>query len=204
MKLVYGTTNKAKIQFMNRRVETLGIKILSLDDVDAPRLNIIESGKTPLENARIKALAYYNALKMPVFSCDSGLYIEGLPDDRQPGVNVRGINDEKSDEETISFYSSIAEEFGGQMTARYLNAICLVMDDNQIYQHMGEDISTEPFYIVSKVHDRRREGFPLDSISVHIESGMYYYDRDGHGEKYANIEVGKDGFAKFFTNYLKL
>jgi hypothetical protein len=34
LKLIYGTTNKAKIDFMKRRVESLGIEILSLNDVD--------------------------------------------------------------------------------------------------------------------------------------------------------------------------
>ena len=88
MKLIYGTTNKSKILFMRNRIEPLGIKILSLDDVNAPKLDIEENGSSPLENAKIKALAYYRELKMPVFSCDSGLYIDGLDDMRQPGINV--------------------------------------------------------------------------------------------------------------------
>ena len=67
MKLVYGTTNKAKIEFMKCRVEHLGIEILSLDDVGAPKMQIEENGNSPLDNARIKALAYYEVLKMPVF-----------------------------------------------------------------------------------------------------------------------------------------
>jgi hypothetical protein len=40
MKLIYGTTNKAKIDFMKKRIEPLGIEILSLIDVDAPNLDI--------------------------------------------------------------------------------------------------------------------------------------------------------------------
>ena len=78
MKLIYGTTNKAKIDFMKKQIEPLDIEILSLNEVDAPKLDIDESGNTPLENAKIKALAYYRELQSPVFSCDSGLYNEGL------------------------------------------------------------------------------------------------------------------------------
>ena len=59
MKLIYGTTNKAKIDFMKRRVEPLGIEILSLTDVDAPNLLITENGNSPLENAKIKADAAF-------------------------------------------------------------------------------------------------------------------------------------------------
>ena len=199
MKLIYGTTNKAKIEFMKKRVEPLGIELLSLEDVNAPKLRIDENGNSPLENAKIKALAYYEALKMPLFSCDSGLYIDGLDDARQPGINVRGLHDHMNDDETREYYSALAAEFGGKMTARYQNAICLILDETRIYEYMGDDIASEPFWLVSKPHEKRNEGFPLDCISVHIESGKYYYDIDGYGEKYLEAD---NGFAAFFKRVL--
>jgi 8-oxo-dGTP diphosphatase len=201
MKIVYGTTNKAKIDFMKRRVEHLGIEILSLNDVGAPKMHIEENGNSPLDNAKIKALAYYEVLKMPVFSCDSGLYIYGLDDERQPGINVRGQNDYMDDDETTRYYSALATEFGGRMTAWYQNAICLVLNNSQIHEYMGEDITSERFWLVSKPHDKgvKAKGFPLDCLSVHIESGKYYYDMDGYGEKYTNVD---DGFAAFFKRIL--
>ena len=153
MKLIYGTTNKAKIKSMKKHIEPLGIEILSLNDVDAPKLDIDESGNTPLENAKIKALAYHRELHKPVFSCDSGLYIDGLDDARQPSAHVRSVGGrELNDEETIAYFSSLAVEFGGSMTARYQHAICLVLDETRIYEYMGEDIASEKFLIVAKPH----------------------------------------------------
>jgi len=202
MKLIYGTTNKAKIDFMKRRVEPLGIEILSLTDVDAPQLDITENGNSPLDNARIKALTYYETLKMPVFSCDSGLYIDGLDDFRQPGINIRGQDDYMDDDEAVRYYSALAAELGGSMTARYKNAIVLVMDKKTIYEHMGEDIASEPFLMVSKPHKNGvvAKGFPLDCLSMQIESGKYYYDIEGYIDKYLNMH---DGFATFFQRVLK-
>jgi len=195
VKLIYGTTNKAKIDFMKKCIKPLGIEILSLNDVNAPKIQIEESGNTPLENAKIKALAYYQKLRLPLFSCDSGLYIDGLEAWRQPGAHVRRVGGrELNDEEAISYFSALATEFGGSMTARYQHAICLVLDEERIYTHMGEDIASERFLIVSKPHEKRNEGFPLDSLSVHIESGMYYYDM-GHTKELAE---GDDGFTNFF------
>ena len=200
MKLIYGTTNKAKIDFMKRRLEPLGIKLLSLNDDGAPKLDIEKNGNSPLENAKIKALAYYRELKMPLFSCDSGLYIDGLDDALQPGVNVRGVGDRMNDDETTAYYSELAAEFGGSLTARYKNAIVLILDETRVYEYMGDDISGEPFLIVSKPHSKtRKEGYPIDPISVHIESGKYYYDIDGYGETYENVD---DGFAAFFSRFL--
>jgi len=197
MKLVYGTTNQAKIHFMKRRVKRLDIEILSLEDVGAPRFNIEECGKNQLENARIKAHAYYKALNMPVFSCDSGLYIEGLDDARQPGINIRGPGDRMDDNEAIDYYTSLATEFGGFMAARYQNAICLVADNTRYFEYMGDEIASERFYIVTRPHEKRVKGFPIDSISVDIESGLYYYDIEGHEEKYIN-----DCYVAFFEMVL--
>jgi len=198
MKLLYGTTNKSKIAFMQKRVSHLGIELLSLSDVNAPKLHIDENGNSPLENARIKALAYFDVLKMPLFSCDSGLYIEGLDDDIQPGTNVRGIGDYMNDDDAITYYSSLADKMGGKMVARYKNAICLISRGGQIHEHMGDDIASHPFYIVSKPHKMRNTGFPLDSLSVHINSGEYYFDRE-YSDKCLEID---NGFAAFFRNII--
>jgi 8-oxo-dGTP diphosphatase len=198
MKLLFGTTNKSKIEFIQKRVKHLGIEILSLTDVSAPVLHIEENGNSPLDNARIKAQAYFDVLKIPLFSCDSGLYIEGLDDARQPGINVRGKNDDMTDDDLVAYYSALANEMGGKMIARYVNAICLILQNGQMYEYMGDDISSEPFYMVSTPHTIRKEGFPLDSLSVHIESGKYFYDMKD-GWKYGKT---KDGFADFFQKYL--
>ena len=201
--MIYGTTNKAKVEFMRRRVGGLGIALLSLSEVGAPTMRIEENGKDPLDNARIKALAYHGALKAPVFSCDSGLYIEGLDEGRQPGINIRGPNDRMDDDEALRHYSALAAELGGSMVARYRNAICLVLGDGRVHEHMGEDIASERFLIVSKPHEKGVEakGFPLDCLSVHMGSGKYYYDIDGYSDKYLNVH---DGFAAFFRRALKM
>ena len=49
MRLVYGTTKKAKIDFMKRRIEHLGIEVLCLDDVGAPKMHIDENGNSSLD-----------------------------------------------------------------------------------------------------------------------------------------------------------
>ncbi len=95
MKLLYGTGNPAKAAAMQNRIAGLGIELISLQDLRAQGVEIPdvpETGNTPLENARQKAHAYYEAFRMPVFSCDSGLYFEDVPEAVQPGVHVRTVN----------------------------------------------------------------------------------------------------------------
>lgn len=91
--LIYGTGNAGKLDLMRHYLSTLQeIRLLGLKDLPFCWGEIEECGKDPLENARQKALAYYRICGQPVFSQDSGLYIEGLPKERQPGVHVRRVN----------------------------------------------------------------------------------------------------------------
>lgn len=92
MKILYGTGNTAKLNGMRKWLSFLDMEIIGLDDIDMDIPEIEEDGNTPLENSEKKALEYYSAFHMPVFSCDSGLFIENIPDDEQPGVHVRTIN----------------------------------------------------------------------------------------------------------------
>ncbi len=207
MKLLFGTTNAGKLNSMRRMIAHLDIEIINLNDIPFELPSIDESGKNPLENAKIKAKEYYKATKLPVFSCDSGLFFEGLPQDLQylqPGVHVRNINGKKlNDDEMINYYGSIAKKMGGKITAQYKNAICLVLNENEIYEHMDDDIAGEKFIITEYPHEKRVEGFPIDSLSVHIKTEKYYFDLESDEKKDSEIEID-NGFSNFFTKSLKL
>lgn len=197
MKLLYGTGNPAKLAYMERGLSSLSLELCSLADMEAPTPIIPETGNNPLENARIKAHAYYEAYKIPVFSCDSGLYFDEVPEEFQPGVHVRRINGRTlSDEEMLAYYAALAARFG-TLTAQYRNAICLVMDKAHCYERMDASISGKKFQLVSEPHPRRTPGFPLDSLSVEIESGRYFYDREGTDKIASPLN-----FARFFTDAL--
>ena len=195
MKILYGTTNKAKIQVMKNAVESLDIELIGLGDMESELPSIIENGKTPLENAKIKARAYYEAFHIPVFSCDSGLYFDELQEDEQPGLHVRRVNEkELTDDEMIEYYGSLAEQHGGKITGRYRNAIYFILDENHHYSSMDMSIATEPFELVAKPHSKRVEGFPLDSLSVDITTGKYYYDLEGDSQ---DVVAAGEGFKNF-------
>ena len=195
MKLLYGTTNKAKIAVMENAVKSLGIEVISLNDLHCKLPVVNENGKTPLENAEIKAKAYYEAFRIPVFSCDSGLYFDELEDEKQPGIHVRRVNGkELTDEEMTEYYASLAKKHGGKLTGRYRNAIYFILDENSHYSSMDMSIATEPFILVSTPHPKRVEGFPLDSLSKDIKTGEYYYDLE---EKEVSTNV-EDGLRRFF------
>lgn len=198
--LLFGTGNPSKLNTMRESLEGLDIGLLSLRDMEKSPPEVAESGSNPLENARIKALAYYRHYEIPAFSLDSGLFFENVPDELQPGVHVRNVAGKKlSDNEMIAYYSALARKYGGRLTARYKNALCLVMSENEIYQSMEESLWGKAFYLTDTPHKRpHKEGFPLDRLSVEIESGEYYYDLPQSVESSMNI-----GFRSFFEKILK-
>lgn len=202
MQILYGTTNRAKLESMKRRTESLGLEILSLNDLNRPLPVINEDGKNPLENARIKAKAYYEAFGMPVFSCDSGLYFDELEDSLQPGTYIRRVNGkELTDEEMIAYYAGLAEQHNDKLVGRYRNAICFIVDDENVFESMDESLATEPFLLISKPHEKRNPGFPLDSLSVDIASGKYYYDLTDVSVDKSAVE---SGFYRFFEKALSV
>ncbi len=200
MELIYGTTNASKLASMQRVADLLDIKIIGLNDIDSPLPHIEEVGKNPLENAIIKAKAYYKAFGRPVFSCDSGLYFDAVDDSLQPGIHVRRIGGrELGDDEMLEYYSSMAKKHNGPLIGRYRNAICLVLDESCIYTSIDESLSTERFIMAAKPHPKRLPGFPLDSLSIDIDSGKYYYDL---GDLMVDNSAVKDGFYRFFKSAL--
>ena len=205
MKLLYGTGNRAKLSAMRSRLKQLDIELIGLDDLRAEGKTIpqvVEDGKAPLENARLKATAYYEAFHIPVFTCDSGLYFDNVSEAIQPGVHVRNVNGKcLTDDEMIDYYSGLVKIYGN-LVARYRNAICFVQDDTHIYEAMEPSMESEKFILTDRPHSIvRKKGFPLDSISLDIKTNKYYYDLPTDRLEQVAVE---DGFLDFFKRILDL
>lgn len=122
--VLIGTGNPSKAALFKRLLNGTNAHVLTLSDLhitDEPA----ETGKTPLENAHIKAM-FYSRYCDRVIANDAGLYFFDLPlfDPRQPGLHVRtpqGVRLE--DEQMIAYYSTLVHTLGGRVTAGYLDAI---------------------------------------------------------------------------------
>lgn len=215
MKIIYGTGNSAKIAYMKRAIEKLPpesppIEIQGLYEAAEERgislPQVEETGSTPLENAREKAEQYFALFQCPVFSCDSGLYLwdhrtgRPLPEKCQPGIHVRGRGVKRySDEELLNHYTGLVKKYG-QIRARYKNAICLIWDENTRAESEAEELWGAPFLLTDVPHSKRVEGFPLDSISLDLQTRKYFYDMENDLQ---DDLVSRQGFSKFFYNFLQ-
>jgi 8-oxo-dGTP diphosphatase len=131
--ILMATLNPHKKERFQHYLDRLGLSVVNFADLGL-EVDIIEDGKTPEENALIKAQTAFEVLKMPSFGVDYWLFIDGLLDDRQPGPFVRRIKNtggqryEASDDEMIDYYKRIVESLGGQTKGNWVSAVGLVID----------------------------------------------------------------------------
>jgi len=172
MKILFATTNPAKIKRYSSKLEELGLQVLTLKDIDT-KLEVEENGKNAIENAYIKAKAYYEATGITTIAVDDNLFIEELPEDKQPGTNVRRVNGkELTDDEMIEYYTNLVKENGDKLTAKWVYGM-VIYDGKEPKQYSW---SKDNFYFVATPSEKRTPGYPLSSISVVPENNKYYAD----------------------------
>lgn len=172
MKVLFATTNPAKIKKYADKLKEKDIEILTIKDLGI-NLKPEETGKNAIENAYIKAKTYYDKTKIISIGMDNNLYIEGLPEEKQPGTHVRRINGkELNDEEMIEYYSKLVNEYGGKLTAKWVYGMVIYngKETNEYSWNKGH------FYFIDKPCEKRNPGYPLDSISIMPECNKYFVD----------------------------
>lgn len=176
-KILIGTTNPSKVQRFRELLRGLHVQVLTPPDLDIKE-EPEETGKTPLENARIKA-AFYGRFCERVICNDSGLYFLDLPvtDPRQPGLHIRTPQGVRlNDDEMIAYYASLVHELGGKVTAGYLDAIATNCSGTLCGLMKEEHARDSAFAMVDVPHEKRHPGWPLDSISVRTDTGLYFVE----------------------------
>jgi len=160
-KIVIATHNPAKIQRFKDALLKVTDNILTLADLGIT-VEAEETGLTAEENAKIKALFYAKLTGLPVFSHDSALYVDFLPADNQPGVNVRRINGkEATDDELFDHWKTIIIKAPEEKRiGKWHSAYCLATPDGTM-NLFAIDHPRQFFWPPS---EKRIVGWPLDSM----------------------------------------
>ena len=172
--ILFATGNKSKAKRFTKGLLANDIKVLTLEDVNI-NIEVEENGTTAIENALIKARAYAKEANLPVFAMDDTLYLENVPEDKQPGMYVRRVNGKRlTDEEMIEYYSNLAKEYGtnGLITGHWIYGMALISNGHE-YTYTW---SKENFYITSIPSNIINPGYPLNTISINIKLNKYFTD----------------------------
>ena len=170
--ILFATGNPTKAKRFLKGLLEKGIEVVTLKDLNI-ELDIEENGKDAIENALIKARAYYEATGITTMAMDDNLFLENVPKDKQPGMYVRRVNGKSlSDEEMIEYYSKLANAYGedGKITARWIYGMAVINNAKEsTYTWSKED-----FYLVDTPSQIIQTGYPLNTISVNKQLNKYF------------------------------
>ena len=174
-KVLFATGNPSKAKRFSKGLLDKGIEVITLKDIEKD-IEINEDGKNAIENAIIKAKAYAEVVDMPVFAMDDNLYLENVPEEKQPGVFVRRVNGKRlTDDEMLQHYTGLVKEYGkeGKLDCKWVYGIAVINEKKEISTYTWEKGG---FYFVEKISDKIRAGYPLDSISINKKLNKYFTD----------------------------
>lgn len=198
MKVLFATTNPAKISKYKDALTKNGIELLTLADLDF-KLDIDENGKDAIENATIKAKSYFEKTNIPTIGMDNSLFIEGIDLTEQPGTYVRRINGkELTDDEMLEYYTGLVKKYGHDLVAKWVYGMV-------VYTNKGSYNYTwnyDEFYLTDKVNSKRHPGYPLDSISIDMNIEKYFVDLTEEDKKQNKKKDNIDSIIDFIINSL--
>lgn len=174
-KILFATSNQSKSKRFSKGLLEKGIEVVSLKDIDI-KLNIEENGNTAIENALIKARECYNMTKMPSMGMDDTLFMEGVPEEKQPGLFVRRVNGKSlTDEEMLKYYTNLVKEYGkdGIINCKWIYGLAVIDEKGEEATYTW---SKDDFYMVDSVSDKINPGYPLNSISKYKKLDKYFTD----------------------------
>jgi XTP/dITP diphosphohydrolase len=155
VKLLVATTNPGKLREIAGILEGLPVELVSLDalpPIDEPE----ETGATFAENARLKALYYHRATRLPSIADDSGLAIEALGG--APGVHSARWEGTDYAVKFRKIYELLDAKGARGSPARFVCHVALADEDRIVFEAEG--------VIEGRIADEPRgdKGFGYDPI----------------------------------------
>ena len=196
-KIVFATGNPTKGKRFSKGLLKYDIEVVTLKDLDI-KLEVEENGKDAIENALIKARECFKKTNMPSMGMDDTLYLENVPEDKQPGLFVRRINGKSlTDEEMISHYTQLVKEYGidSKLSCKWIYGLALIDSNGKESVYTWEK---DNFYMVSEPSSKINPGYPLNSISKY--KGIDKYFTEVTDEDLDLIKVNEDHVIEFIKN----
>ncbi len=169
-KILIATKNPGKARELGGFLAKEGLEVASLADFpDVP--DVLETGRTFLENAELKARAYFAATGLPCIADDAGIEIESLSG--EPGVKSRRwLGYEMSDEALVAYSLGRLHGLPREKRGARLVVELVFFDGKQVFSarawiqgHITEEAPREI-----------EKGYPFRSIFVVDHFGKLYKD----------------------------
>lgn len=178
-KIYFATGNKQKLARMQFLASSIS-KDFMIEKV--PNLiDVVENGKTPLENAQIKVWVY-EKLDAPVIAGDTGLYFDDIEFDpthikREALKNAWKSEEECSQEQIfeilLDFYKNLATSKWGEFPFYYIDGFVVKMTNwDYIFRECKR-----PNILTNIFHWEKQLYFPMSNLYKSIKTWKHYMDR---------------------------
>ena len=136
MKLLVATGNAHKLEEFARILGPIGIEVVSPAELGVSQ-EAEETGETFAENARIKAMELFRKSGVATVADDSGLCVDALGG--RPGVySARYLGESASQpQRNAALLSELESVKANNRTARFVCAICCVLDEDKLVECEG-------------------------------------------------------------------
>ena len=172
-KLLIATHNPGKKKEIVEFLSTFPVKLLTLSDVDITA-DVVEDGKTYLENSLKKAVFYADLSGLPAIADDGGLEIDHLGG--EPGIHSRRwLGYTATDEELMDHIQKVSLELpDNKRTAKFVTVVTLALPSGKTWSKKGvvEGI------IAKKPLLKKSKGYPYRSFFFLPELNKYYFETE--------------------------
>ncbi|MBO6159380.1 MAG: hypothetical protein J6P72_09035 [Firmicutes bacterium] len=171
LQILMATSNPHRIDYFSRKLAERGIRLLAPANLGLSA-EAEETGQSPADNAQLKIRSLLKAAAtgtiemLPIFAMDEGLYLDGVPDELQPGLFVRRLNGQRmNDEEMIAHYLGLVDRFGkrGELHGYFLKGICVGMPADSGRCFYTFEMKARRVFTAER-SEKVTEGYPLASI----------------------------------------
>ena len=133
MKLLVASHNTYKVIELNLLLNDSPVRCISLDDLNDSE-DIEETGKTFIDNAKLKALYYAKKHHMPALADDSGIEVAALGG--KPGIYSKRYSNQGDDANNIKLLNALKNVTN--RNARFVCAIVVAFPDGKTFKFEGE------------------------------------------------------------------
>jgi inosine/xanthosine triphosphate pyrophosphatase family protein len=135
MKILLATNNLGKVERFKKLLEFVDseLEVFTPKELGIEVLDVEETGETLLENAELKAEAYFGKVDMPILSNDTGFFVEGEGMVNAPkrealrGSDEHSLTKEEIAEKILSFWKGVATKHGGKVDAAWVESFVVLL-----------------------------------------------------------------------------
>lgn len=163
MQMILASQNKHKLEEIKEIMKELDIEILSMDEVNLEKLEIVEDGETFQENSMKKAITVMEKTGMISIADDSGLEVDYL--DGKPGVySARFAGENASDDDNNKKLLHMLKGIDlDQRKSRFVSVISVAFPEGKRISVRGECEGVIGF------EERGSQGFGYDPLFIVLE-----------------------------------